>query len=264
MSGTRPPANRMMLMQFKARVVGAKKGHKLLKQKRDALKARFQQMMRVIIETKKESGTALSDCWFSLAKTKYAAESDIGGAVIAQVKRPNVTTKMKSENVAGVQLPKFIVQNDANRVGGMNTDNIGITCGGAVIQQCKDVHLHCLEALIRLAGLQTSFITLDREIQMTSRRVNALEYVLIPRIEDTVSWIKGEMDELEREEFFRVKKVVEKKKQRTERERLAELAEEAEAAAAGFKPKARGGGGAKGGRGQQQSALGQKDQDILF
>ena len=45
------------------------------------------------------------------------------------------------------------------------------------------------------ASLQTSFVALDREIQMTSRRVNALEYVVIPRIEETVQWIKGEMDD---------------------------------------------------------------------
>ncbi|CAK0790772.1 unnamed protein product [Prorocentrum cordatum] len=56
---------------------------------------------------------------------------------------------------------------------------------------------------------------------MTSRRVNALQYVLIPRIEDTIQYITQEMDEMDREEFFRVKKVVEKKKQKLEREKLA-------------------------------------------
>merc|ERR1712178_182753 len=64
----------------------------------------------------------------------------------------------------------------------------------------------------RLASLQTAFKTLDEEIKMTSRRVNALEYVLIPRIELICAYIILEMDEESREEFFRVKKVVEKKK----------------------------------------------------
>merc|ERR1712060_929726 len=74
--------------------------------------------------------------------------------------------------------------------------------------------------IIKLASLQTAFKTLDEEIKMTSRRVNALEYVLIPRIEDTIQYITQEMDEQSREEFFRVKKVVEKKKAKLEKERL--------------------------------------------
>ena len=69
-----------------------------------------------------------------------------------------------------------------------------------------------------MASLQTAFHTLDEEIKMTSRRVNALEYVLIPRIEEIIHYITQaawgvnvwrlteEMDEQAREEFFRVKK----------------------------------------------------------
>ena len=66
--------------------------------------------------------------------------------------------------------------------------------------------------LVELAGLQTAFITLDIAIKTTSRRVNALENVVTPRLENTVQYIKGELDELEREEFFRLKKVQAKKK----------------------------------------------------
>merc|ERR1740121_1780147 len=56
--------------------------------------------------------------------------------------------------------------------------------------------------------------------KMTSRHVNALEYVLIPRIEVVIAYIILEMDEQTREEFFRVKKVVEKKKAKLEKEKL--------------------------------------------
>lgn len=102
-----------------------------------------------------------------------------------------------------------------------------------------------------MASLQTAFATLDEAIKMTSRRVNALEFVVIPRLEGMVQWIKGEMDEIEREEFFRVKKVVEKKKQKMEREKIAFAAAEAEKGAAGLSKPA-------------GSALGKKDDDILF
>merc|ERR1712157_194916 len=95
------------------------------------------------------------------------------------------------------------------------------------IQACRDTYVKAVIALIKLASLQTSFKTLDLEIKMTSRRVNALEYVLIPRIEVVLAYITQEMDEQSREEFFRVKKVVEKKKLKLAKE-AAEKAENGE------------------------------------
>merc|ERR1712227_504995 len=87
---------------------------------------------------------------------------------------------------------------------------------------CRKEYLKAVQELVKLASLQTAFVTLDQEIKMTSRRVNALEYVLIPRIEDVVAYITLEMDEQSREEFFRVEKVVEKKKAKLAREREEE------------------------------------------
>merc|ERR1711979_51150 len=97
-------------------------------------------------------------------------------------------------------------------------DTLGVAHGGAVINACRETYFKAVTQLVRLASLQTAFKTLDEEIKMTSRRVNALEYVLIPRIEDTIAYITQEMDEQSREEFFRVKKVVEKKKAKLARE----------------------------------------------
>merc|ERR1712178_318045 len=89
---------------------------------------------------------------------------------------------------------------------------LGVAHGGAVINACRETYTKSVLLLVKLASLQTAFKTLDEEIKMTSRRVNALEYVLIPRIEEVLQYITQEMDEQTREEFFRVKKVVEKKK----------------------------------------------------
>jgi V-type H+-transporting ATPase subunit D len=66
-------------------------------------------------------------------------------------------------------------------------------------------------------ALQSSFMALDKAIRITNRRVNALEKVIQPKIEETISYIIGELDELEREEFFRLKKVQEKKKEKVKR-----------------------------------------------
>merc|ERR1711920_715199 len=130
--------------------------------------------------------------------------------VVERAKRPSITTKLVADNIAGVSIPVFRMTHDPSLDASVQT--MGIAHGGAVINACRETYLKAVTALVKLASLQTAFKTLDEEIKMTSRRVNALEYVLIPRIEETLAYITQEMDEQSREEFFRVKKVVEKKK----------------------------------------------------
>ena len=68
--------------------------------------------------------------------------------------------------------------------------------------------------IIRLSSLQTSFISLDEAIKVTNRRVNALDNVVIPGVQQTIAYIETELDELEREDIFRLKKVLEVKKKK--------------------------------------------------
>jgi V-type H+-transporting ATPase subunit D len=74
---------------------------------------------------------------------------------------------------------------------------------------------------VQLASLQTAFFILDDVIKTTNRRVNALEYVLLPRLENTINYISAELDEQDREEFFRLKKVQGKKRREREEEEAA-------------------------------------------
>merc|ERR1711948_153724 len=172
------------------------------------------------------------DAAFSLAKAHWAnAGDDISSMVVERAKRPSVLCKLVAENVAGVSIPVFKMSHDPTKDAAVQT--LGVAHGGAVISASRETYFKAVTQLVRLASLQTAFKTLDEEIKMTSRRVNALEYVLIPRIEDTIAYIIQEIDEQSREEFFRVKKVVEKKKQKLALER----AEEEKAAAAAGKPK---------------------------
>jgi len=208
----------MTLQTFKAKLVGAKKGHKLLKQKRDALKARFQAMLREIVETKLEVGNGLKDAAFSLAKAQWAnAGDDITSTVLERAKRPSVTCKLSADNVAGVKLPVFKLMHDQTKDTAVQT--LGVAHGGAVISACRETYFKAVTALIKLASLQTAFMTLDEEIKMTSRRVNALEYVIIPRIEVMIAEIVQELDEQARDDFIRIKKVVQKKREKIERQK---------------------------------------------
>lgn len=228
MSG-KPPANRMTLQTFKGKLVGAKKGFKLLKQKRDALKARFQAMMREIVATKLEVGQSLKDASFSFAKAQWAlAGDDITSTVLERAGKPSITCKTAADNVAGVQLPVFKLTHDPSK--DTNVATLGVAQGGAVIGTCRETYLQAVKALIKLASLQTAFRTLDEEIKMTSRRVNALEYVIIPRIEAMIAEVITELDEQARDEFIRVKKVVQKKKEKIAKMKLEEELEAAAAA----------------------------------
>jgi len=95
---------------------------------------------------------------------------------------------------------------------------IGITGGGQAITRARERFSKYLKLLVDIASLQTQFVTIERVIKVTNRRVNALEFVVIPKIEGTIKWIESELDELDREDFYRLKCVQDKKKEAKDEE----------------------------------------------
>merc|ERR1712071_642621 len=89
----------------------------------------------------------------------------------------------------------------------------GLIGGGKKIVAVRAKFTTLLDKLIRLASLQTSFVTLDEAMKVTNRRVNALENVTIPKIQTVLDYISRELDELEREDFTRLKLVQGKKEE---------------------------------------------------
>src|ERR1700733_10518272 len=79
----------------------------------------------------------------------------------------------------------------------------GLGRGGQQILKSREVYAKALETLVELASLQTAFTILDEVIRATNRRVNAIEHVIIPKLDNTVKFIISELDEMDREEFFR-------------------------------------------------------------
>jgi V-type H+-transporting ATPase subunit D len=79
----------------------------------------------------------------------------------------------------------------------------GLGRGGQQIMKAKEVYAKAIETLVELASLQTAFMILDEVIRATNRRVNAIEHVIMPRLDNTIKYILSELDEMDREEFFR-------------------------------------------------------------
>jgi V-type H+-transporting ATPase subunit D len=75
-----------------------------------------------------------------------------------------------------------------------------------------------LKKIVEIASLQTSYLTLDECLKVTKRRVNALEYIVVPRIEGVLKYIDTELQERSKEEKFKIKKVLANKKKHKENE----------------------------------------------
>nr|BAR72387.1 Vacuolar-type H+-ATPase subunit D [Nasutitermes takasagoensis] len=201
---------------MKARLKGAQKGHSLLKRKADALQLRFRLILGKIIETKTLMGEVMKEAAFSLAEAKFAT-GEFNQVVLQNVTKAQIKIRTKKDNVAGVSLPIFESYQD-----GTDTNELaGLARGGQQVAKLKKNYQSAIKLLVELASLQTSFVTLDEVIKITNRRVNAIEHVIIPRIEKTLSYIITELDELEREEFYRLKKIQDKKRIARQKAELA-------------------------------------------
>merc|ERR1719356_1647618 len=127
----------MTLQTYKARLGGASKGFKLLKKKRDAMKAKF-------------VGKGMQDAAFSLAKANWAmAGDDFNSTVVERTMKPTVQVKLVQDNCAGVSIPNFKVSHDPTK--DTSSETIGISSGGAVVKTCKDTYFKAVTALIELA-----------------------------------------------------------------------------------------------------------------
>ncbi|KAI9757601.1 MAG: H(+)-transporting V1 sector ATPase subunit D [Chaenotheca gracillima] len=212
---------RQSLGAMKGKLKGAEVGHSLLKRKSEALTKRFREITRRIDEAKRKMGRVMQIAAFSLAEVTYAVGGDIGYQIQESVKSARFRLRTKQENVSGVFLPQF-----ESHVTEGNSDFglTGLGKGGQQVQKCRETYARAVEMLVELASLQTAFVILDEVIKVVNRRVNAIEHVIIPRTENTIKYINSELDELDREEFYRLKKV-KNNKQRDAANAEKELAE---------------------------------------
>jgi V-type H+-transporting ATPase subunit D len=169
------------------------------------------------VATKEAMGDAMRSASLSLAEALYVTGGPLRNVVQQSVSGPaRLRVRAHHDNIAGVRLPRFehFLVDDGARVPLL----AGLAGGGQQVSASRVAHVRAVELLVELASLQTSFPTLDEAIKTTNRRVNALEHVVKPQLENTVAYIRGELDEQEREEFFRLKKIQAVKQRELERQ----------------------------------------------
>ncbi|KAH9881961.1 H(+)-transporting V1 sector ATPase subunit D [Plenodomus biglobosus] len=245
-------ATRQSLGLMKSKLKGAQIGHDLLKRKSEALTKRFREITRRIDEAKRKMGRVMQVAAFSLAEVTYAVGGDIGYQIQESVKQARFRVRTKQENVSGVFLPQFeSYQADSN-----DFALTGLGKGGQQVQRCRETYARAVETLVELASLQTAFVILDEVIKVVNRRVNAIEHVIIPRTENTIKYINSELDELDREEFYRLKKVSNKKQKDAAEEEAGRLAKKEADQTADAEPEE---------IGDSKDMLGDEDnQDVIF
>ena len=213
--------SQMALLQSKGKLKSANKGKDLLKRKADALKVQFLQVTKNLIELKKDLGSNFNKSLIFLEKANFSTSSgDVSRIVDENVRsRADVKLTLKTKPVAGVTLPQFGIRNIEEEKYG-ESQILGITGGGQTLNITKKHFYEFLKKIVEIATLQTSYLAIDECLKITNRRVNALEYIVVPRIEYTIKYIVTELDERAKEEKFKIKKVLQNKKKHKENEEM--------------------------------------------
>lgn len=195
---------RMELKKMKTRYANARRGHKLLKDKRDGLMKQFLETVRQNKELREKVESALSGVYGSLS---------IAGAVSGPMVLEESLMLPKKEgkldvryrNVMSVTVPEFSLEILGKD--GQDSYNYGLAFTSGELDASLSQMNALLEDLVALAESEKTVQMLAQEIEKTRRRVNALEYIMIPKYLATIKSIKMKLDENDRGNTTRLMKV---------------------------------------------------------
>lgn len=193
---------RMELKKLKARLITAVRGHKLLKDKSDEMVRRFSVLIKENKRLRDEVETELSQTLKLFAAARSVTPAYKAEAAFAA---PSVLLKAEcgTGTIMGVDVPQITLESD-NGNGNLPYAFTEIT-GEADYSVERAAQL--LPKMVKLAEVEKSVRLLADEIERNKRRVNALEYVMIPQLEETIKYIKDKLDENERAAIVRLMKV---------------------------------------------------------
>jgi V/A-type H+-transporting ATPase subunit D len=194
---------RMELLKLRRRVKLADKGHKLLKEKRDALISEFMVVIREYKESRGRAEERLKGAFQDL----LMAEVLMGPREIEQIgtiSARDITLGVIARNIMGVSVP---VMESGELVRKVHERGYGLLSTSAKIDDAAKSFEETLSLIVKLAEVEESVRRIAQEVEKTKRRVNALEYIVIPRLKATIKHIEMRMEEIERESFLRLKKI---------------------------------------------------------
>lgn len=216
-----PNPTRMELLRSKSRVKLARQGHKLLKQKRDALIMEFFKILGKAQDLRTELNNRMKIAYTSLAVAQsYHSMQEIEAASLAVKRAPGV--KVEVRNIMGVRIPT-IETSEAHKA--LLQRGYGIVGTSAKMDEVADSFELVLDIVLKLSETENAIRRLILEIEKTKRRVNSLEFVMIPRLEKQTKLISFRLEEMERDSFVMLKTIKRKLENAAEAEKLAETEE---------------------------------------
>ena len=195
---------RQELTRLKNRLRTSVRGHKLLKDKRDELMKQFLEVVREnrALRTKVESALMQAHASFTVASALMSTEMLQQSLLYP---KQSVELTMDFKNVMSVNVPEYHFQTRDAQPGDVYPYGFAATSGA--LDDAVDALSRVFQDMLRLAEMEKTAQLLAEEIEKTRRRVNALEYVKIPQMEESIKYISMKLDENERSATIRLMKV---------------------------------------------------------
>jgi V/A-type H+-transporting ATPase subunit D len=204
MASTQVNPTRMELTKLKKKLATATRGHKLLKDKRDELMRRFLDMVREnkALREKVEAGIHAANKNFLLARSVMVDEI-LDVSLMAP--RQEIYLDAHTKNVMSVDIPEFEYKTKTQDENDIYPYGYAFTSSDLddAVKSLADI----LPDMLRLAEVEKSCQLMAAEIEKTRRRVNALEHVMIPDMQEKIKYIVMKLDENERSTQVRLMKV---------------------------------------------------------
>ena len=206
MASTAVTPTRMVLNQLKGRLKTARRGHKLLKDKRDELMRQFMDVVRLNkqLRTRVEEGLTAAFSSLQVASAIMSPEM-LEQALLYP--RQSVELGLTYKNIMSVNVPQYSFQTKNNDPSEIYPYGFAQTSGE--LDDALDKMARVFEDMLELAQVEKTMQLLAEEIEKTRRRVNALEYVMIPELEGNIKYIAMKLEENENATKVRLLKVKE-------------------------------------------------------